>query len=88
MANNDPSRIQAYRELAQGVVLQAFEDLQSGRIEQRLSAALWLAGNDLPFWLAAAIGGDPYDMQDAGVNALSAGRKLIMRYGKQINKGV
>ena len=65
------------RELAQAVVVQALRDLKSKRIEEQLDAALWIAGDDLPIWLAAAIDDDPDNLRDHGVKTLTRGRRMF-----------
>ena len=62
------------KELAEAVIIQAVRDLRSKRLEQQLSAALWLAGPDLPLWLAVAFNDDPEGLTDAGLLALTNGR--------------
>ena len=71
----DPEVEQAIlKDLANAVCNQAVKDLKKGQIEYQLDAALWLTGDDLPVWLAAALDDDPDNLKCAGINALTSGR--------------
>ena len=73
------------KDLAAAVIIQALRDLKNWRYELQLDAALWLAGSDLPLWLAAALDDDPEGLTNAGINALTSGRinELIKKVKKQ-----
>ncbi|MDZ4159475.1 MAG: hypothetical protein U1B80_06775 [Anaerolineaceae bacterium] len=70
---NDLQRV-IVQELAQSVVLQAIADLKSRKVEESLDAALWLAGDNFPLWLACALDGDPEQLQRAGIRLLTSGK--------------
>jgi len=67
------------KDLAGAVMTQAVRDLGSRRLEVQLDAAFWLAGPDLPIWLAAAIGEDPHDLKNAGLAMLGRGRQALSK---------
>ena len=71
----DPEVEQAViKDLAEAVIIQAVKDLKNSRYEQQLDAFYFLAGDDLPMWLAVALDDNPDVLTNAGVNALASGR--------------
>ena len=71
------------KDLAQAVINQAVRDLINNRYELQLDAVYFLAGDSLPPWLAAAIGENPGELIDAGVNMLANARKRLETKGKK-----
>jgi hypothetical protein len=62
------------KDLAEAVLVQAVRDLKNRRYELQLDAFYFLAGDNLPVWLAAAIGEDPRELENSGVEMLASGR--------------
>ena len=67
------------RQIAEDVLVQAIRDLKSADLIMQLDAAFWLAGPDLPLWLAVVLDDDPHDLKNAGLAMLGRGRQALSK---------
>jgi hypothetical protein len=61
------------KDLAAAVLTQAVKDIKARKYTDQIDAFYFLAGDDCPVWLAAAIGEDPAELKNAGVEMLASG---------------
>jgi len=67
----DMSRL-AIQDLAAGILKQAVIDLKSEQLPVKLDALLFMASDDLPLYLAAALDDDETNFDDAGIRLLTS----------------